>query len=183
MEVSNLESSQVLLTLLTTDLHTDLSTSLVEMFPLKLCHLMLFLGSVKFITLYECHMFIFLWRQFLSTSGLHDPDMDWLLNTLLCMFYECDDDGASTSEPVVCHWSQRMCPLARSYLSVTLSRLKLFSFSPLIWSCATWHGGRLSLHRDATSNLHCTLYRIALCHVSAGWFRAGDAHNGKKNSC
>lgn len=176
LNISNLESGPLLLSLLTAD--PDLSASTVERFPLKLCHLMLFFGFCKNVldsTNVTCSFFS--WKRFLSTSGLHDPDADWLLNTLLCMFYECDDYGASTSEPVVCHWSQRMCPLSRSYLSVTLSRLKLFSFSPLIWSCATWRGRRLSLHGDATSHLHSMLYMISLCHVSAGSFRAGDARN------
>lgn len=105
-------------------------------FPLN-CVVCCFLDSVKMLHSTNVTCSFFSWKQLLSTSGLHDPDADWLLNTLLCMFYECDDYGASTSEPVVCHWSQRMRPLSRSYLSVTLSRLKLFSFSPLIWSCAT----------------------------------------------
>lgn len=179
LNIGNLESGPVLLTLLTANLHPDSSASLVERFPLKLLNLTsFFFGFCKHVlhsTNVTCSFFS--WEQFLSTSGLRDPDADWLLNTLLCMFYECDDYGASTSEPVVCHWSRRMCPLSRSYLSVTLSRLKLFSFSPLIWSCATWRGRRLSLHRDATSHLHFALYMISLCHVSAGCFRAGDARN------
>lgn len=132
LNISNLEPGPVLLTPLTPD--PDSSASLVERFPLKLCHLTLdFFGSCSNVldsTNATCSFFS--WKQFLSTSGLHDPDADRLLNTLLCMFYECDDYGASTSEPVVCHWSQRMCPLSGSYLSVTLSRLKLFSFSPSI---------------------------------------------------
>lgn len=76
----------------------------------------------------RCVAVIWSLEQLPSTPSLYDPDIDWLLNTLLCMFYEHDGGGASTSEPVVCHWSQRMCSLSRSYLSVTLSRLKLFIF-------------------------------------------------------
>lgn len=63
---------------------------------------------------------------FLSTSTLYDTDVGWLLNTLLCMFYECDDYSNSTSEPVVCQWSQRMYSLPRLYLSVTLRESQTF---------------------------------------------------------
>lgn len=65
-------------------------------FPLKLCHSILFFGFCKNVlhsTNVACSFFS--WKQFLSTSDLHDPEADWLLNTLLCMFYECDDYGAS----------------------------------------------------------------------------------------
>lgn len=50
---------------------------------------------------------------FFSASTLYDTDVGWLLNTLLCMFYEYDDYSNSTSEPVVCQWSQRMYTLPR----------------------------------------------------------------------
>lgn len=53
---------------------------------------------------------------FLSAATLYDTDVGWLLNTLLCMFYECDDYSNSTSEPVVCQGSQR-CILFRDFTS------------------------------------------------------------------
>lgn len=142
-------------------------------FP-KMCHLLLFLKVLSF-PLSLLKMCCTLWplEQSPSTSALHDPDIDWLLNTPLCMFYERGDGGMSTSEPVLCHWSQRMCSLSGSYLGVTLSRLKLFIFPFLRWSCATWRGRRFSL--TSRTHLYLMLQTIAICHVSTSFLKVVEA--------
>lgn len=96
-------------------------------------------SPVLFLVIDALHSFDLL--VFLSVSALYDTDVGWLLNTLLCMFYEYDCSN-STSEVVVCQWSLRICTppdFTSAWRVWTLQHFKRFSWFLFLYCTAiTW---------------------------------------------